>query len=109
MTVGHFCFDAPQPCNSLPPSVHNINLLQQPSGQDSDGQRDLLLEQRKQMEKRGEVIVVKDLDETIAVLENFRQSQNFFAEPVLATWTVIQKSPSDIAEPKIYLCHLYST
>ena len=74
MTVGHFCFDAPQPCNSPPPSVHTMSLLQQPSGQDSDGQRDLLFEQRKQMEKRGEARVAKDLDETITALEKLEKS-----------------------------------
>jgi hypothetical protein len=86
MTVGHMCFDEPQPLNSPPPPIHLVNQLMQPSGQDSNGQRQVLQEDYEALMGRGEVEAAAEIKKTLDHWW-YSKASNAFAMPVLATWT----------------------
>ena len=95
MTVGHMCFDAPQPLNHPPPSIHALNQLMQPSIQDFDGQLKVLEEDYKWMVENEEMEIAEKIKDMQKDWWKYR-ARNAFAEPTFATWTTVGNDPDDI-------------
>jgi hypothetical protein len=95
MTVGHMCFDSPQPLNSSPTKEMGLNGLVQPSHQDFDGQLRVLTEDRDGLRAAGDVENAEEIDLMIKTWWKFR-TKNGFAQPVFAVWNTISANPDEI-------------
>ena len=95
MTVGHMCFDKPQPLNSSPPDDMRINRVMQPSHQDFDGQLKVLREDRDALLAAGDSTNAGHINNMINDWWKYRL-RNGFAEPVFAIWNTVNYDPDKI-------------
>jgi hypothetical protein len=96
MTVGHLCFQEPQPPNSPPPDVNSVKMLEQPSGQDWYDHQKELSEQLAWLNAQGETEAAAETADKIAQWAKF-QYLRLFAEPVLAVWTTTTNNEQELA------------